>query len=113
MSRIEQLEADVGDADALQRLAEGFRSQVEKKFIPLAGIDVDGPHLPQVCRVSGDHADGVPGEPALPHLGQQLSGGEVVGEMDRAIGISRVAGGHAPIIEQMHIAFPRERWPAA
>src|SRR6266571_1716465 len=60
-----------------------------------------------------NHAHRVPGQPSLPHLGDELTGSDVVGKPNRAIRVSRVAGGHTPVVEQVGITLFREGWSSA
>jgi hypothetical protein len=50
--------------------------------------------------VAGGHADRVEGQPAPPDLVTEPAGGRVEGQGHRAVGLSRVAGGHRPGAEQ-------------
>src|SRR5436190_12209783 len=49
---VEDLEVDVGDADALERPAKRLGAEVEEPLIPLTGVDVDRAHGPQRLGVS-------------------------------------------------------------
>src|SRR5205807_1628738 len=108
MGRVEELEENVGHANRLQRPAKGLRPEVEEILVTFARIDVNRPQLPQRVRMVWHHPDRVPTQPALPDLRNELAGHGVVGQVDRPVVICRVAGRHAPVVEKITVALPRE-----
>lgn len=101
-----EFKEDIGDADVGEGAAEGFGPQIEEELVMLARVDVDGLHRGECSSVQGDHAHGVPGEPAFPHFGNEHTRRCVVGQVDGTVNIGGIAGGHAPVVEQGAVAFP-------
>src|SRR6266566_3159075 len=94
-------------------MPECLRPQVEEEFVALARVNVDSFHGSQIFRVGSYHTYGVVGQPPLPHLRDELSRGDIVGEVNCTVRAGRVAGGHTPVVQQVSIALPGEGWTAA
>src|SRR2546423_3430586 len=113
VGRVEQLEEDVGDANRLESASKGIRTKVEEILVAFTGVDIDRPHLPQDLGVLRHHPDRVPAQPAFPDFGDELPGCGVVGQTHGSVLVGRVTGGHAPVIEELAVAFPGEGGAAA
>src|SRR5260370_42212422 len=59
------------------------------------------------------HPDGGPTQPALPDFRDELARRGVVGQPHGAVLVGRVAGGHAPVVEKLAVAFSGEGGAAA
>src|SRR5579862_1546087 len=110
---LEELEEDVGDADRFERPAERLRAEVEEVLVAPARVDVDRAQPPQCVGVALRHPDGVPREPARPHVFAQAARPRLEGQLDRAVVVGRVAGRHRVDLEQRRVARLRERGPRA
>src|SRR5690348_13571887 len=99
MSGIEEFEEHICYVNLFKGLPECFSSKVEEDIVTLACIDVDGLHRLKIRRMSRDHAYRVPGQPSLPYFWDQLSRCDIVREMNCAIQVGRIAGGHTPVIQ--------------
>src|ERR1700738_2705263 len=104
MRAIKQFKENICNAYLLQRTPKWFCSQIKKELIMSASIDIDRFHCVQNIYVFWNHANWVPAQPALPYLGQHLTGCRIIWHMYSAILIGRIAGSHAPIIEKAGIA---------
>src|SRR5918993_126783 len=90
----------LADPEPLQLGPERLGGEVEVEVVAAAGIDPDRALRAQRIGPFGGHADWVPGEPSVPDLGPDAAGGELERQLDRAVRIGAVAGGHAPYVEE-------------
>ena len=102
----------LGDAGVGERAPEGGCAEVEVVLVAAAGVDPDRPHRPQRPGRLRYAAHRVPGEPPLPDLRHERARLEVEGEVDRAVLVRRVAGGHRVDVQQHVVARLRQRRPA-
>src|SRR5207247_8586149 len=55
------------------------------------------------------HPHRIPGEPAFPDLRPELARRGVVGKLNGPVPVGRIAGGHAPVVQEVVVAVLRER----
>ena len=111
--RVEELEEVVGDARGLELAPERLRAEVEEELVALAAVDVDRRQGAQRVDSLRRHPHRVPLEPPRPDVLTQLAGLGVVGQLDGAVLVGRVAGRHAVVVEQHVVGVLRERRPRA
>src|ERR671933_1470059 len=70
---VEELEGDVGDADPGEGAPEGLGAEVEERLVARPRVDVDPAQAAKRVRVTRDHPHGIPREPALPDLRDELT----------------------------------------
>ena len=70
-----ELLVDVLDAKALERAVQPPCAVVQRELIAIAAIDVDAFQPPQVVGVCVGRQRGIPGQPGLPALLDELAGG--------------------------------------
>src|SRR6266545_2781518 len=105
---VEQLEG-VPDAQGAELGGKRDRAEVEVVLVPLAGVDPDAPHGAERVRMLRGHPDRVEIEPPLPDVVAQPPRGGVERQDHRAVRLGRVAGGHAPGVEDLVVVLDAER----
>src|ERR671936_2641285 len=110
---VDELEGDVGDADLGKGAPEGLGAEVEVRLVARARVDPDPAQPAERVRVARDHPYRIPREPALPDLGHELARLGYERQPNRAVLVSRVAGGHAPGVQERVVGLARERRPRA
>src|SRR5438067_8164493 len=109
VAAVEELEVDVRHAEGGELLAERLRAEVEVRLVPATRVDPDRPHPAQRLRVTRRHSHRVPREPPLPNLGHEPARVRPVREVNRPVLVGRVAGGHAPVVQEHVVVLLRER----
>src|SRR5437660_2725866 len=106
-----QLEAHAGDPGPLQLAAERLGAEVQPVLVAGAGVQVDRPQPAQRASVMGDHPHGIPGQPPLPDVGTEAARRHVEGQLDRAVLVGRVAGGHRVGLHEGEVLGPEPAAP--